>query len=200
MVHLRELLADEHALRRLSGIAEAGPLQIMFNAARLFAARLDNAASRQQLLQELIASLKINVGQIDVALVEDAFRHTGCERWSWSIPLPARKPFREAKLRMDSGAQALPLDNNLLALLADAHAAREMVLANPLLGLNQLAKQEGRCRTQLARLLRIAWLSPKIVDAIASGNQPRKVTRQALLSASVPVEWAQQEQLFGFAG
>jgi site-specific DNA recombinase len=198
MVHLRALLLDEHALRRLSGIDEAGPLQTMFNGARLFALRLDHASSRQQILQELIASLTINVRQIDVVLVVEPFGLTGCDRLNWSVPHPERKPFREAKLRMD-GATPERSDKDLLALLADAHAARELVLANPRLSLNQLGKQEGRCRTHLARLLRIAWLSPRIVDAIASGTQPLKVTRQALLLASMPVEWAQQEHLFGFA-
>ena len=72
-------------------------------------------------------------------------------------------------------------------------------MANPALSLNQLDQREGRCRTHLSRLLRIAWLSPKIVDAIASGTQPKALNRQALLTASLPIDWSGQERMFGIA-
>lgn len=73
-----------------------------------------------------------------------------------------------------------------LALLADARAALEMVQSSPELSLNQIGKREGRCRTHLARLLRIAWLSPRIVETIVDGSQPRKLNRQTLLAGNSP--------------
>jgi site-specific DNA recombinase len=72
-------------------------------------------------------------------------------------------------------------------------------MANPALSLNQLDQREGRCRTHLSRLLRIAWLSPMIVDAIASGTQPRKRNRQTLLTTSLPIDWSEQERMFAIA-
>ena len=120
--------------------------------------------------------------------------------WRWSIPLPARKPFREAKLRIDGGKPCKPVNDNLLSLLADARVALQLVHANPELSLHQIGKREGRCRTHLARLLRIAWISPRIVEAITEGNQPRKLSRQVLLGANLPIDWAEQERLLGFAG
>ena len=92
------------------------------------------------------------------------------------------------------------MKDDLLALLADAHTALELVQSNPDLSLHQIGKREGRCRTHLARLLRLAWLSPRIVEAIVEGSQPRNINRQLLLAANLPIEWAEQEQLFGFAG
>jgi hypothetical protein len=56
------------------------------------------------------------------------------------------------------------------------------------ISLHQLGKREGRCRTHLARLLRIAWLSPRIVEAITGGIQPRKLSRQVLLWANLPID------------
>jgi len=90
--------------------------------------------------------------------------------------------------------------DDLLALLGDAHTALELVQSNPDLSLHQIGKREGRCRTHLARLLRLAWLSPRIVEAVVEGSQPRNINRQLLLAANLPIEWAEQEQLFGFAG
>jgi len=62
-----------------------------------------------------------------------------------------------------------------------------------------LGKREGRCRTHLSRLLRIAWLSPNIVEAIVSGKQPAKLNRKTLLNASLPIDWNEQERMFGIA-
>ena len=88
---------------------------------------------------------------------------------------------------------------DLLALVADAMAAQRLVLASPELSLTQLAKREGRCRTQLARLLRLSWLSPRIIEAIAEGSQPKGLTRRALLISDMPLDWTEQERQFGFA-
>ncbi len=117
----------------------------------------------------------------------------------WTIPLPARKPFREAKIRIDSRKSGKPVNEDLLALLADARAVLEVVQFSPELSLNKIGKREGRSRTHLARLLRIAWLSPRIVEAIVDGAQPRKLNRQMLLAANLPIDWSAQERLLGFA-
>lgn len=119
--------------------------------------------------------------------------------WTWTMPLPTRRPFREARIRIDSDATEARASTDLLALMADAMDAQRLVLASPELSLAQLAKREGRCRTQLTRLLRLSWLSPRIIDAIADGTQPKGLTRRALLICDMPIVWAQQERQFGFA-
>lgn len=116
-----------------------------------------------------------------------------------SIPLPSRKPFREAKLRIDKEGGNSNYDQKLVKLLIEAMAVQRLVLASPQSSLNQLAKQEKRCRTQLARLLRLSWLSPSIVTAILGGNQPTNLNRVRLLSCNFPVDWSDQEILLGFA-
>ncbi len=119
--------------------------------------------------------------------------------WTWTLPLPTRRPFREARIRIDSDATEARTSNDLLALVADAMVAQRLVLASPELSLAQLAKREGRCRTQLTRLLRLSWMSPRIIDAIADGTQPKGLTRRALLICDMPIHWAEQERQFGFA-
>ncbi len=63
----------------------------------------------------------------------------------------------------------------------------------------QLAKREGRCRTQLTRLLRLSWLSPRIIETIATSTQPKGLTRRTLLVCDMPIDWAEQERQFGFS-
>jgi site-specific DNA recombinase len=59
---------------------------------------------------------------------------------------------------------------------------------------------EGRCRTQLGKLFRLSWLSPRIAEAIIEGRQPARLDRRTLLEADLPPCWQAQEQMLGFAG
>ena len=112
---------------------------------------------------------------------------------------PAKRPFREAKLRMDGKREGERYDDDLITLLAEAMQVQRLVLQSPELSLSQLGKREGRCRAHLGRLLRLSWLSPQIVEAIANGNQPKSMTRSKLLSVSLPLEWDAQERMLGMA-
>lgn len=200
VAHLTVLFEDEHALRRLLGTEEAGQLRAMFDASRLLARQLAFEGSRKEALQHVICALQVSAERIEVVLNADALGVRASKQINWNIALPDRKPFREAKLRIDAKAGGQTIKDDLLALLVDAKAAQELMLANPELSLQQLGKAENRCRTHLARLLRIAWLSPRIVESIATGSQPDKLNRQILLSSNLSLDWAEQERQFGFSG
>ncbi|MFZ5745766.1 MAG: recombinase family protein [Pseudomonadota bacterium] len=197
--HLEELLGDEHALRRMSGIEEAGSLRTMFATAHLLAVDLREIGKVETALRSLIAGILIRTDCMEIRLRPTALSVEAESNWTWTVPLPARRPFRDARIRIDSSANEASASNDLLALVADAMAAQRLVLASPELSLAQLAKRERRCRTQLTRLLRLSWMSPRIVDAIADGIQPKGLTRRALLICDMPIDWADQERQFGFA-
>jgi DNA invertase Pin-like site-specific DNA recombinase len=198
MVHLTRLMEDEHALRRLSGIEEAGQLRTMFDTSRLLACRLAFEGSRQAILQDLIARLQVRAERIEVVLNSDALAAGSGGELNWSIPLPDRKPFREAKLRIDAEDKARALDSKLVQLVADALEARKLVISNPGLTINQVANKEGRCRKQLTKLVSVSWLSPRIIESIVAGTQPKAINRTILLETALPTDWADQEALLGF--
>jgi site-specific DNA recombinase len=195
-----DLLEDEHRLRRLTGTEEAEQLRSMFNTARLLAAELQHRSRLEKVIRSLVYAVQFAKDHMAVTIHLGALNCPGAGALDISMPLPARKPFREAKLRIDSAptSDSKP-DEQLLKLLADAAEAQRLVLASPELSLNALGKREGRCRTQLSRLLRLSWLSPRIVEMIAAGAQPRGLTRARLLSDELPMDWAEQEQLLGGA-
>lgn len=198
ITHFEQLLNDDHALRRLSGIEEAGTLRTMFATAHLLALQLREIGKVEHAVRSLVSSITIGERDIAVQLSSGVLGIEGAG-WTWSIPLPVRRPFREAKLRIDSETDRQPPSNELLGLIVDAMAAQRLVLASPDLSLAQLAKREGRCRTQLARLLRLSWMSPRIIEAIVSGTQPKGLTRRALLICDMPVDWTEQERQLGLA-
>ena len=86
-------------------------------------------------------------------------------------------------------------DAKLGALLADAHAARKLVLAYPDTSLADLAKQQGKCRKHLAKLVELSCLAPDIVTAILAGKQPSSLTASRLRSVELPMAWNEQRAL-----
>lgn len=200
IVHLTALLKDEHALGRISGDEAGGTLRELFAKCKDAALALGYNASRQAIIPQLIAAMQVHHDRIDVRLNAEALGCRNSRHWDWSLPLPTRKPFREAKLRIDHEANPKPIDTGLIALLGDALRARELVIANPELSINQIAKREGRCRKRLTKLVRLSWLSPNIVEAIVDGKAPARLTRKRLFDADLPISWAAQEELLGFAG
>jgi site-specific DNA recombinase len=195
--HLTNLLDDEHALRRLSGLHGAQQLTTLFDATRLRRLELAHPSTRDETVRSLIASIAIGASNMRVHINLAVLGSEG--EASLELPLPERKPFREAKLRIDHNAATDRIDRKLVCLIAEAMEVRELVLASPDLSLYQLGKREGRCRTQLGKLFRLSWLSPRVIAAIIDGRQPARLDRRALLEADLPTCWEAQERMLGFA-
>ena len=194
------LLNDEHALRRMSGANEAEALRTLFERGLWLAQDLARPGRSEDALRGLVSAIHVTKDAIHIDLKPDALGIADTGTWSCTIPRPTGgRPFREAKLKMDAKPHNDRYDADLVSLLAEAMEVQRLVLQSPELSLNQLGKREGRCRTHLARLLRISWLSPRIVEAVAAGTQPKTVTRKALLSADIPLAWDEQERMLGLA-
>lgn len=196
---LADLLADEHALRRLSNISDAGPLRAMFAQASNLAARLHRQGEATSALRSLVRTIAIRSDHLEVTLDPAALGVLDQVSWMIQNPRPTRRPFREARLQLDAATPAPGANPKLVMLIADALEVQRLVLASPHLSLNQLAKQVGRCRKQMAKLLNLSWLSPRIVEAITDGSQPKSITRTRLLETELPLSWDAQEALLGFA-
>ena len=195
--HLTELLSDEHALRRLAGLTQANELRDLFAASNELLHRLSNSAHCKDALRSLIAAIRIQASTIELVLKPSALGLHLAPCWTWIIPRAARKPFREAKLRIDAVVNDNASDPALVALLAEAMEVRELVHGPAGLSINQLARREGRCRKQLFKLYRLSFLSPRIVDAVVDGTLPIMPSRRDLLEADLPVSWDEQHLLFG---
>jgi hypothetical protein len=194
------LLDDEHGLRRLSGATEGEVLQSLFQRARQLVEDLELPDCVNGALRSLVRAIHVTNNDIRVELRPEALGNNAAGTWSCTIPRPTGgRQFREAKLKMVGWFKDDRYNVDLVSVFAEAMEVQRLVLQSPELSLNQLGKREGRCRTHLARLLRISWLSPRIVESVAAGNQPKALTRRALLSASIPLDWEEQARQFGFA-
>jgi hypothetical protein len=56
--------------------------------------------------------------------------------------------------------------------------------------------REGVSRSCLVRLVRLAYLSPALTEAILAGTQPAAITPSRLLrNTRLPLDWQEQRQL-----
>ena len=83
--------------------------------------------------------------------------------------------------------------------MREIYQARELVLLHADKTVSAIARLEGRCRARLDRLLNLACLAPDIVVAILEGRQPLGVSNTTLLSIRLPLDWAEQRTMLGFA-
>lgn len=89
-------------------------------------------------------------------------------------------------------------NKQLNLLLRTARAAQALFDGRRDLDLVGLARQFGRSPGYFSRLIRLNYLAPDIVAAIADGTQPLSLDRKTLASAHIPLDWAIQRRMFGF--
>lgn len=97
----------------------------------------------------------------------------------------------------DGTAAAQSEPNRPLAVaLARAWHWQEMLDSNQVGSVDELANRLHLDPTYVARILRLTALTPGLVEAVLSGEEPDGLS-QRKLSAKLPLNWHEQQQLFG---
>ena len=93
------------------------------------------------------------------------------------------------------------IDEGLVSLVARAIAMRDALLAGGDDSIEAMASRLGERRDWVATLVRVSYLSPQIVGAILTGQQPVGLTPTKLvaLSRNLPHDWREQRRLLGIA-
>lgn len=112
------------------------------------------------------------------------------------IPFHIVKRGGRKEMQMPDGASSQRrMDNTLVKALARGFRWKRMLESGEFASISELAEKEGIAFTYMARLLRLALLSPKIVDSILSGNHSPAVTLAKLVDP-FPLDWDQQCSLW----
>jgi site-specific DNA recombinase len=178
--------------------------------------RSGNAHTRARLFSKLLA--RVSLGEVEITL------HVSHEGLAQMLEMPVTQHEMADELlvlnvpavRVRKGHQLRLVvpgpehkvvepprhDARLVALVADAIEARDIVLASPGKALSTIAATEGRCRTRLSKLASLSCLAPDIVQMICEGRQPASLTAKRLSTTQLPISWAQQRNvlLAGSAG
>jgi site-specific DNA recombinase len=86
--------------------------------------------------------------------------------------------------------------SHMLQAIARSRSWVDAVLAGRTASFDEIASAEGLAERHVRRLVPLAFLSPKIIQAIADGTAPAGLTVSNLTQA-LPHAWTAQEQMLG---
>jgi site-specific DNA recombinase len=104
----------------------------------------------------------------------------------------------EMRIVLDGAATPSRVDLPLLRAVARAHRWSQYLISRRVRSVSEIATREELDRRSVHRPLRVGFLSPRIVEAIAEGRQPPELTVIGLTRrVDLPLLWSAQEQALG---
>jgi DNA invertase Pin-like site-specific DNA recombinase len=136
------------------------------------------------------AGIRLHADRLCITFSEDETEATS------EVPISiVRKGSEVRVVDASGGGSGNATDPVLLKLVVLAREAQQAQLAG-----REEPLVSHYSRAHLQQLLRISWLAPDIISAIADGRQPAPLTGRRLLRATnIPLAWSEQRKLFGFA-
>jgi site-specific DNA recombinase len=96
----------------------------------------------------------------------------------------------------DTSARQTEVDQSLIDTLAKAHIGLAALTDGSKRGIAEVAKSLDMDGSDLSRILPLAFLSPKITEAILSGRQPEDLTlRKLTRGIDLPIDWTEQNKM-----
>ena len=116
------------------------------------------------------------------------------------VPVALRRAGQEMRLVVEGGGASPRVDSTLAKLIHQAIQYRDQLLACNDIGVAELAAAAGVSSSHFTRVLRLGFLAPDVVEAIASGRQPIGLTATKLLrDTRLQLAWSDQRKMLGFA-
>ena len=121
------------------------------------------------------------------------------------ITMTFRRRAGKAVIVLPNGQRAIErrealIDNTMVKLVARGHRWHRKLFDGTHASIEDLAKSENISPSFVSRILRLAYLSPTLVEAILDGKYPAHLTMKDLMEP-FPMEWERQrEHFFGRGG
>jgi hypothetical protein len=156
-------------------------------------------------LVEIVNRVELRGDGISVTLrIEVPCSHAGV-RTSSTLDLPRFVPLRMKRRGVETriviaADDELPrnIDPALLKAVARSRAWFEEWASGAVRSLVEIARRQKMTRRYVARLSRLAFTAPAIIEAICRGHQPAELSAEALLKRiDLPLEWPLQLQAVG---
>jgi hypothetical protein len=88
-------------------------------------------------------------------------------------------------------------DEKMIKIIAKAYKWRVMLEEEQVSSLAEIAEKENVHSSYVSKIFDLNFLSPKIVDRILSGTQPRTLRLHDITSKEIPYSWEEQEERWG---
>lgn len=89
------------------------------------------------------------------------------------------------------------IDNSMVKLIVRGFRWQRMLYEGKFTSIEDLSAAEKINPSYVSRVLRLSYLSPKIVEAILDGKGPARLTMKDLMEP-FPIDWQKQAAHFGF--
>lgn len=111
-----------------------------------------------------------------------------------TVPITLKRRGVEAKIILEDAPSAAPQkDPMLIGMIAKAHLYLEALTDGSGAGHTEVAEQLGIHGPDISRILPIAFLAPKITEAILTARQPADLTIAKLTRIlDLPMSWSDQ--------
>jgi site-specific DNA recombinase len=115
--------------------------------------------------------------------------------WDTEVPIPATACQPGENANEGNGGSAPRADQALLKAVARPRRWFDDLVSGRAQSIAEIARGEGITGRHLPRLIRLPFLAPEIVEAIAQGRQPADLTTPALTQrVDLPLDWTAQEE------
>ncbi len=122
-------------------------------------------------------------------------RHLPLNRF---VPMHMKRRGVEMRFVLEGDSTTSRVDLPLLKAVARSRRWSQELISGRVQSVGELAKREGIDRRSVRRLLRLGFLSPRIVEAIVEGHQPPDLTVIGLTRrVDLPPLWRAQEHAVG---
>ena len=121
-----------------------------------------------------------------------------CEYFAKNLPFIPNGPRRKGITSSPSGQEFIDAETRdvLLKAISRSHLWLRSILDGKMASFDEVAAAENLAERYVRRLAVLAYLSPKIIQAIADGVAPNGMTVSGL-TMGLPHAWAEQEAMFG---
>lgn len=190
---LPRMLAKAAALEERIAADQTGSLQTPLVKAVLVRVTLASDCIRYDVdVHKLLGFISHPAQQLDAAATPDP---AGVARITQAIILKRRGA--GMRIVVDDGiTPKQAIDRALIDMIAKAHLALTLLTDGSKRSIADIARSLDMDASDLSRILPLAFLSPKLTEAILNGRQPPDLTlRKLTRGIELPIEWARQDQL-----
>ncbi|WP_109794305.1 recombinase family protein, partial [Minwuia thermotolerans] len=155
------------------------------------------------LLRQLVRRIEIRDGILGLVLdgaTLDEQAEPGPEELSIELPVRVARRGVESRIVLaGEDAYAGTPDVALVRLITRAQRWNNMLATGEADSLQELSAKAGIDRSEIGRVLQLAYLAPDITEAILDGRQPSELTAHRLKRmAGLPLDWTEQRKALGF--
>ena len=114
---------------------------------------------------------------------------------SIELPIMLRRRGNGMRIVIDSPYVQPEPDPSLIDLIARAHIYLDRLIGSSVMNTTSITEAFNVDRADVGLILPLAFLSPKMLDAILTGTQSASLTPRQLARAELPIGWTEQDDI-----